>query len=58
MTLNLNANEQVNLIQITREALSNISRHAQATNVAIELGYDETNEHIVMQIIDDGMYLR
>ena len=55
MTLNLNANEQVNLIQITREALSNISRHAQATNVAIELGYDETNEHIVMQIIDDGI---
>ncbi len=55
MTLNLNANEQVNLIQIAREALSNISRHAQAINVAIELGYDETDEHIVMQIIDDGI---
>lgn len=55
MTLNLNANEQVNLIQIVREALSNISRHAQATNVTIDLGYNDTDEYIVMQIIDDGI---
>ena len=55
MTLNLNANEQVNLIQIVREALSNISRHAQATNVTIDLGYDDTDEYIIMQIIDDGV---
>ena len=55
MTLSLNASEQVNLLQIAREALSNISRHAKATNVTIELGYDDTDEHIVMQIIDDGI---
>lgn len=54
MTLNLNANEQVNLIQITREALSNISRHAQADKVEIDLNYDE-DRYIVMTIVDDGI---
>ena len=37
MTLNLSATEQIDLIQIAREALSNISRHAKAKNVAIQL---------------------
>ena len=55
MTLNLTAAEQVDLIQIAREALSNISRHAHATNVAIDFGYNDENTHIVMAIIDDGV---
>jgi two-component system nitrate/nitrite sensor histidine kinase NarX len=55
MALNLNASEQINLIQIAREALSNISRHAQADNVVIKLGYDDENSHIVMAIADDGI---
>ncbi len=54
MTLNLSANEQVDLIQIAREALSNISRHAQADKVEIELGYNE-DRFIVMTIIDNGI---
>lgn len=55
MTLNLSATEQIDLIQITREALSNIRRHAQAQNVEIQLGYEEGDKHIAMRIIDDGV---
>ena len=55
MTLNLTAAEQVDLIQIAREALSNISRHAHATKVQIDFGYNDDNTHIVMAIIDDGV---
>ena len=55
MTLNLSATEQIDLIQIAREALSNISRHAQAESVDIELGYDDEDKYIVMTIVDDGV---
>ena len=55
MTLNLSAHEQIDLIQIAREALSNISRHAQAQNVEINLQYEEGDKHILMRIIDDGV---
>lgn len=55
MTLNLSAHEQIDLIQIAREALSNISRHAQAQNVEIHLQYEEGDKHILMRIIDDGV---
>ncbi len=55
MTLNLSATEQIDLIQIAREALSNISRHAKAKNVEIQLAYEDGDEHIVMSIIDDGV---
>lgn len=55
MTLNLSANEQIDLIQIAREALSNISRHAQAENVEIDLGYDDEDRYIIMSITDDGV---
>ena len=55
MTLNLSAHEQIDLIQITREALSNISRHAKAQNVEIHLGYEDGDKHIQMSIIDDGV---
>ena len=55
MTLNLSAHEQIDLIQIDREALSNISRHAQAQNVEINLQYEEGDKHILMRIMDDGV---
>ena len=55
MTLNLSATEQIDLIHIAREALSNISRHAQAQHVEIHLGYEEGDKCIVMSIIDDGV---
>ncbi len=55
MTLNLSAHEQIDLIQIAREALSNASRHAKAQNVEIRLGYEDGDKHICMSIIDDGI---
>ena len=55
MTLNLSATEQIDLIQIAREALSNISRHAKAKNVEIQLAYEGGDKYIVMSIIDDGV---
>ena len=55
MTLNLSAHEQIDLIQIAREALSNASRHAKAQNVEIYLGYEDGDKHIVMNIVDDGV---
>lgn len=55
MTLNLSATEQIDLIQIAREALSNISRHSQAENVEISLGYDDEDKYIIMTIVDDGV---
>lgn len=55
MTLNLSATEQIDLIQIAREALSNISRHAKAQNVEIHLEYEDGDKYIVMSIIDDGV---
>lgn len=55
MTLNLSATEQIDLIQIAREALSNISRHAKAKNVEIQLAYEDGDKYIVMSILDDGV---
>lgn len=55
MTLNLSATEQIDLIQIAREALSNISRHAKAKNVEIQLAYEDGDKYIVISIIDDGV---
>lgn len=57
MTLNLSATEQIDLIQIAREALSNASRHAKAQNVEIHLEYESDDKYIVMSVIDDGVGL-
>lgn len=55
MSLNLSANEQFDLIQITREALSNINRHANASQVEIELNYKKSNNKILLRVSDDGI---
>ncbi|MGP9752494.1 MULTISPECIES: ATP-binding protein [unclassified Psychrobacter] len=57
MTLNLSATEQIDLIQIAREALSNVNRHAKAQNVEIHLEYENDDKYIVMSVIDDGVGL-
>ena len=54
MSLNLNASEQVNVIQIAREALSNICRHANAKNVQIDFGYVNQSDDVLLTISDDG----
>ncbi|MDO4895821.1 MAG: histidine kinase [Moraxella sp.] len=57
LNLNLTANEQIHLLQITREALSNIWRHAGATEVVIEM-FQQPNSQgqqlIYLSILDNG----
>ena len=48
----LNANEQIHLLQIVREALSNCARHAHARHVRVHLG--QNGERIELLIEDDG----
>ncbi|OOR91099.1 hypothetical protein B0181_04000 [Moraxella caviae] len=55
LTLNLSAAEQVNLLQITREALSNVHKHAHASCVNVVLYQDSTSYEVVLKITDDGI---
>lgn len=54
MSINLNASEQVNIIQIVREALSNVCRHAEATNVEVNFSYVPDSNDTLLTISDDG----
>lgn len=54
ISLNLTASEQVNIIQIVREALSNICRHAEAHNVEISFAYVPDSNDTLLTISDDG----
>lgn len=47
----LTPNEEIHVLQIIREALSNITKHAQATHVWIEL--TRTGEHTIHVCVDD-----
>ncbi|WP_019673236.1 histidine kinase [Psychrobacter lutiphocae] len=56
MSLNLSASEQVNIIQIVREALSNICRHSQASEVAVNFQYVSNNSNeTILTIADNGV---
>lgn len=57
MSINLTANEQVDLLQISREALSNINRHAQARHVHVSLSQSQHGQ-VTLRIQDDGIGLR
>ncbi len=52
LPFSLSATEQIHLLQIAREALSNCARHAQASNAWISLR--QTNAVIELLIEDDG----
>ncbi len=54
MSLNLNASEQVNVIQIIREALSNICRHANAKNAQVNFIHASQGDDVLLTISDDG----
>jgi two-component system nitrate/nitrite sensor histidine kinase NarX len=49
----LSANEEVHLLQIVREALSNVVRHAQARVCRVVLGLDAQGD-VCVAICDDG----
>ena len=51
----LNPNEEIHVLQITREALSNIHKHAQAHWATVTVSFQEAR--IVLRIEDDGVGL-
>lgn len=54
MAMNLSANEQVDVIQIVREALSNAHKHAKASEVVVSLSQDQDG-NMVLEVVDDGV---
>ena len=52
LAFTLDASEQIHLLQIAREALSNCARHAQAKHVIVHLS--QKGERIELLIEDDG----
>ena len=55
LTVHLSASEQIDLLQIMREALSNILKHAKASHVSLALYQDSASQDVVMIIKDDGI---
>jgi two-component system nitrate/nitrite sensor histidine kinase NarX len=51
----LNANQEIHLLQIVREALSNIHRHAKATSAGVDILLKENK--VIVQIWDNGIGL-
>ncbi|MFV2064841.1 MAG: GAF domain-containing sensor histidine kinase [Chloroflexota bacterium] len=48
----LSPDETQQLVQLTREALSNVARHAEATNVVVRV--EDRRDHLRLTINDDG----
>jgi two-component system nitrate/nitrite sensor histidine kinase NarX len=55
LACNLTANEQIHLLQIVREALSNCARHSRAEHVWVHLR--QLGEEVELSIEDDGIGL-
>lgn len=49
----LNVNEEIHVLQVVREALSNVARHARATHAAIALRYEHGTAFVTID--DDGI---
>lgn len=52
--LELASNEEIHVLQVVREALSNVEHHAKAQNVVISL-QRESGNHIRVRVDDDGV---
>jgi signal transduction histidine kinase len=50
--VDMDAEDAVQIVQLAREALSNVARHSRATRVAVEVGSDD--ERLRLVIADDG----
>ncbi|MDD3447484.1 MAG: type IV pili methyl-accepting chemotaxis transducer N-terminal domain-containing protein [Gammaproteobacteria bacterium] len=51
--IQLSPNEEIHVLQLVREALSNVSRHAEATRARVSLGAD-ADGRITVVVEDDG----
>ena len=54
----LTANQEIHVLQIVREALSNIHRHAKASNSQVKLSTKAGSEIIEVEIWDDGVGIK
>lgn len=52
--LNLTPNEEIHLLQIVREALSNILKHAKASHAWVTVN-SQPNQQLRLQVTDDGI---
>ena len=52
----LTANEEIHILQVIREALSNVVRHAHANEVEVSLACDEA-DRVIARVDDDGIGL-
>lgn len=50
----LNPNEEIHILQIVREALSNVVRHAHASQARVSLAED-AEDHVCITVDDDGV---
>lgn len=50
----LSGNEEMHVIRIIREALSNIEKHAQASAARIVIGFEAAGNRVFVRIEDDG----
>lgn len=53
-TTQLTPNEEIHVLQVVREALSNVVRHAEASQAQVSLDYD-ANGDVVVSVEDDGV---
>ncbi|MCF8015949.1 MAG: histidine kinase, partial [Chromatiaceae bacterium] len=54
----LSPNEEVHVLQIVREALSNATRHARARTLKVRLDVDADSQAVRVEIRDDGCGIR
>ncbi len=57
VSVELSANAQIHLLQIVREALTNIEKHARARSASIDLRRDAAGD-LLLTIVDDGIGIR
>jgi two-component system nitrate/nitrite sensor histidine kinase NarX len=50
----LTPNEEIHILHIVREALSNVLRHSEASKATISLGHNQATGMIEVQIADNG----
>ncbi len=51
----LNANEEIHILHIIREALANVTRHSRAERAEVKIRYDNDTGQITIRIDDNGI---
>lgn len=51
----LSPNEEIHVLQVAREAISNATRHAHASEIQVNVRFDPVRRTVRMQVDDDGI---